>query len=232
MHPILYIHDLDGTPTDAMAQLLRKANPNVTTPDGRFKTLAARTSEAMTALGTYPTTVVVGFGFGALAALALAVANPKRVSVLVLLSPALQWSEPPLFDADTISLPPNLRVVMFHGTEDAVTPISVARTFAERFPDPSARSASSGSRTRRSCRQATSARQWCLPTISTGARSTRRLPCCTGGNRWLRMGSASRWRAGSPISRQPSGSRAAPSSVARAKAQPPRCWSRPASPSG
>jgi hypothetical protein len=131
MPTFLYAHDLDGSPADLLPRLLKGA---VVAPDGRFRGLARRVDDLRVALAAHPGATVIGVGYGALAALVVAVERPADVHHLVLLGPALEWSEPPLYDAATLALPPSLPVTVFHGTDDSVTPIPAALRFAGRWP--------------------------------------------------------------------------------------------------
>jgi pimeloyl-ACP methyl ester carboxylesterase len=131
---ILYAHDLDGSPADPLAWLLKAPKTTVVAPDGRFHGLAYRIAGLRAALDQHPGATLVGVGYGALAALVVAAERPAEVHHLVLVGPALSWSEPPLFDASTLRLPRSLAVTLFHGEDDDVVPVSVAREFAGRWP--------------------------------------------------------------------------------------------------
>jgi pimeloyl-ACP methyl ester carboxylesterase len=134
MPTLIYVHGLDGSPADPLPRLVRHPELTVVAPDGRFSTLARRAAGVREAIAAHPGAVVVGVGLGALAALAVAAEDPTKVAAVVLLGPALTWSEPPVFDPDTVTVPRGLRVVVYHGTEDAVTPVEASRALAGRFP--------------------------------------------------------------------------------------------------
>jgi predicted esterase len=67
----------------------------------------------------------------------LAAANqaPERFSALLLLAPALMWSEPPVDDPAELLVPPGLTCHILHGAQDAIVPLAVSERLVSRCAD-------------------------------------------------------------------------------------------------
>ena len=100
-------------------------------PDGRGLPLAARYSdlEEVTRTGGI---LLIGSSYGGLAAAHLAAKHPNRFVGLLLLAPALHYSESPVVDVQRLYPPVGLPTHVIHGLRDQVVPISVSRRYAAR----------------------------------------------------------------------------------------------------
>jgi len=131
---VLLAHGLEGRPDGAKGTALREAGFEVIAPDGRQKRLCDRIADLERALEDLSEVVLVGSSYGGLAAAYLAGRHVQRLRGVVLLAPALVWSEPPVEDPSALYIPPELPCIVIHGTRDAVIPIAVSRALAERSP--------------------------------------------------------------------------------------------------
>ena len=64
----------------------------------------------------------------------LAARHAHKLRGLVLLAPALVWSEPPVEDPAALQVPPEVPCIVIHGVGDAVIPVDVSRALAARSP--------------------------------------------------------------------------------------------------
>lgn len=135
MSTFVFAHDLNGSPSDPFAQALRRKGVTVRVPDGRFRTLARRVQDLTAELSGLEGAILIGQGTGAPAAwVAAAAAAPGEVAALVLLSPALGWSEPPTWDPPATALPGVPRVLLIHAEDDLVTPLHLVDDLVRREP--------------------------------------------------------------------------------------------------
>ncbi len=131
---ILWAHGLEGSPTGRKVTALRAAGLDIVSPDGRGLALAGRLdallAESETLAPKRP--VLAGSSYGGLAAAWLCAQHPERFRGVLLLAPALHYSEPPV-DPDTpLVAPPDLPVHVIHGTADTVVPIQASRDYVTR----------------------------------------------------------------------------------------------------
>lgn len=136
MRPVVVAHGLEGSPEGAKVQALRAAGLEVFAPDGRERPLAVRVAQIREAIGQRPGAILVGSSYGGLAATALVheLGDAHGLHALVLLAPALRWTEPPVADPAALLVPPDLPCTVFHGEQDDVVPIAVSRALAARCP--------------------------------------------------------------------------------------------------
>jgi predicted esterase len=131
---ILWAHGLEGSPEGTKVRLLRAAGFDLVAPDGRDLPLADRLdgllAESARLASQRP--VLAGSSYGGLACAWLAAQHPERFRGVLLLAPALQWSEPPVADAGALIAPPGLRVIVIHGTGDLVVPLRTSRSYVDR----------------------------------------------------------------------------------------------------
>ena len=132
-------HGLEGSPNGTKAQALRGTGVELVAPDGRQKVLADRLPylEAAIVAGAAldEPLVLVGSSYGGLAAAWLAEQYADCLSGLVLMAPALHYSEEPVTDAAALSPPPGLQVVIIHAVNDDVVPIEASRLYRDKAPD-------------------------------------------------------------------------------------------------
>lgn len=138
MRTVIVAHGLEGSPEGAKVQALREAGLPVVAPDGRDKVLAQRLPDLLEAVRAHPGAVLVGSSYGGLAAMAVVqqlVADAAPLPhALVLLAPALHWSEPPVPDASALTVPAALPCIVVHGVADPVVPIATSRALAQACP--------------------------------------------------------------------------------------------------
>ncbi len=131
---VVFAHGLEGRPDGRKGTALREAGFKLVAPDGRNRSLADRVRGLEAALRTSSDVVLVGSSYGGLAAVVVASRQPERLRGLVLLAPALVWSEPPVDDPDALTVPSALPCIVIHGTRDEVIPIQKSRDLARRSP--------------------------------------------------------------------------------------------------
>ncbi|MEO0605225.1 MAG: hypothetical protein AAF211_27595 [Myxococcota bacterium] len=134
--PVIAVHGLEGSPEGAKVRAYRAAGLDVYAPDGRGQPLGVRIDQLRPLVDAHPGAVLVGSSYGGLAAAALVHERGEDhgLSALVLLAPALHWSEPPVPDPSALRVPSSLPCTVFHGHHDSVVPIEVSRRLAARCP--------------------------------------------------------------------------------------------------
>jgi len=127
--PIVFAHGLEGSPEGRKIQYLRQAGFEVVAPDGRGLALAARWEglERATRSGEI---LLIGSSYGGLAAAHLAAVHPDRFVGLLLLAPALHYSEAPVTDVSLLVPPDGVPTTIIHGLHDEVVPIEGSRRYA------------------------------------------------------------------------------------------------------
>lgn len=133
---VVLAHGLQGSPSGRKATALREAGLVVVAPDGRGQPLAARVEGICAAVREHPGAVLVGSSYGGLAAL-VAVDRfgiADQIAGLVLLAPALHWSEPPADEPDALIVPEGVPAAVLHGVDDTIVPIEVSRRLSARCP--------------------------------------------------------------------------------------------------
>jgi pimeloyl-ACP methyl ester carboxylesterase len=133
---ILWAHGLEGSPNGAKVTGLRQMGFEVTSPDGRHLPLAGRLegllAESARLADRRP--VLAGSSYGGLASAWLASAHPERFRGVLLLAPALHYSEDPVEDVLQLRAPAGLPVHIIHGLADAVVPVQASRDYIARSP--------------------------------------------------------------------------------------------------
>ncbi|HHO50202.1 MAG TPA: hypothetical protein ENK18_04840 [Deltaproteobacteria bacterium] len=129
-------HGLEGSPEGRRASALRAAGLQLEAPDGRGLPLAPRVAGIIEAIAAHPGAVLVGSSYGGLAALAVVdrLGIEAQISGLVLLAPALSWSEPPVEDPEALIVPRGVPATVLHGVHDRIVPIEVSRRLSARCP--------------------------------------------------------------------------------------------------
>ena len=131
---ILWAHGLEGSPEGAKVRALRAAGFEIVAPDGRELPLAARLDGLLAACERLAPQrpVLAGSSYGGLASAWLASQHPERFAGVLLLAPALHWSEPPVADASALVAPAGVNVIVVHGRQDAIVPIQCSRDYVAR----------------------------------------------------------------------------------------------------
>ena len=128
MFPIVFAHGLEGSPQGRKIQHLRGQGFDVLAPDGRGLALAERLvglEEATRSGGI----LLAGSSYGGLAAAHLALQHPSRFIGLLLMAPALHFSETPVEDVSQLRPPENVPTIVIHGRHDAIVPIETSRRY-------------------------------------------------------------------------------------------------------
>lgn len=137
MKNIIFIHGLESSGQGFKGRLFQKVLPGCLTPDFvgynpklSMKTLLKLRMKQLYRLleDNYPW-IIIGSSFGALMATVYALENPDKILKLILLAPFLSILKSKNKKYSPIDAP----VIVFHGKNDLVVPISRSRTFAERF---------------------------------------------------------------------------------------------------
>jgi pimeloyl-ACP methyl ester carboxylesterase len=131
MVPIVFAHGLEGSPNGRKIEYLRTSGFDVVAPDGRGLTLAERLVGLEAATRGHGI-LLIGSSYGGLAAAHLAMLHPERFLGLLLLAPALHYSEPPVSDVTRLCPPPGVPTMVMHGLGDQVVPIESSRRYAEK----------------------------------------------------------------------------------------------------
>jgi len=131
---ILWAHGLEGSPKGAKVTGLRALGFEITAPDGRNLPLAGRLDGllAESARLAERRPVLAGSSYGGLASAWLAAAHPERFRGVLLLAPALHYSEAPVTDSMALRAPPGLPLHIIHGLGDSVVPVQASRDYAAR----------------------------------------------------------------------------------------------------
>ncbi len=132
MRSVVLAHGLEGRPDGTKATALREAGLRVVCPDHRGLVLAPRVASLVAVIRAHPGCVLVGSSYGGLAAMAALGEVHPLVAELVLLAPALHWSEPPVDDPSTLRVPACLPAWVVHGVDDTVVPVAVSEALAAR----------------------------------------------------------------------------------------------------
>lgn len=134
MRPVIFAHGLEGRPDGTKPRALRAAGLDPICPDGRGLPLQPRVDGIRAAVAAHPGALLIGSSYGGLAALFVAAEAPERLSGLLLLAPALHWSEPPATHPERLCVPATLPTAVLHGVRDDVVPIAVSRALRDRCP--------------------------------------------------------------------------------------------------
>ena len=121
----IFIHGLDSSSRGLKAQYFSKHIPDMLVPDFTGD-LQARMEQLHGLLADHKELVMVGSSFGGLMATLFGMANGPRVKRMVLLAPALNFSEFIPYRGGTIDIPTWLYI----GKEDSVTPLTEVEPLA------------------------------------------------------------------------------------------------------
>ena len=131
---ILWAHGLEGSPNGTKVTALREHGFEVCSPDGRGLPLAARLdgllAESARLADRRP--VLAGSSYGGLASAWLAATHPERFRGVLLLAPALHFSETPVEDVKTLRAPVGLPMHIIHGVPDSIVPVQASRDYVHR----------------------------------------------------------------------------------------------------
>jgi pimeloyl-ACP methyl ester carboxylesterase len=123
----VFIHGLEGSSRGRKALFFKERYPHMLIEDFTG-TFGERMEKLNGLLGEEEALVLVGSSYGGLMAAVYAFDHPDRVKKLVLLAPALAFEQ---FDID-IRGQVDLPVVIYHGSNDQVLPLSLVRENADR----------------------------------------------------------------------------------------------------
>jgi len=132
--PIVFAHGLEGSPNGRKIQFLRSAGFDVTAPDGRGLPLVERV-HGLEVASRSGGLLLIGSSYGGLAAAHLVTRYPQRFTGLLLLAPALHYSESPVEDVSQLVPPSGMQTVVIHGARDQVVPLETSRIYAEKGAD-------------------------------------------------------------------------------------------------
>lgn len=124
--PLLYIHGSDSSGQTYKAQVIRRARPDLLSPDFTGP-LPERMAQLRARLAAAEGWTLIGSSLGGLMAALYAAESPERVRKLVLLAPALTLPEFETVPPASIHIP----TVIVHGRRDEVVPLVATRKIAE-----------------------------------------------------------------------------------------------------
>jgi len=124
--PVIFLHGLVSSGRGFKGTLFRRVLPNILTPDFTGP-LEERMAQLSPILRDRPNWTIIGSSFGGLMATSFARQDPERVRKLILLAPALAYSEFTLDPNPPVAVP----TVVFHGMRDTVIPLEPLREICE-----------------------------------------------------------------------------------------------------
>ena len=133
MPNIVWAHGLEGSPEGFKVRSVREAGLVAIAPDGRGLVLAQRLPALQAAIADNPGCVLAGSSYGGLASAYLA-STGAAISGLLLMAPALHYSESPVQDASTLMVPTSVPCAIVHGRQDDVVPHQASQALAQRCP--------------------------------------------------------------------------------------------------
>ncbi|RUO23574.1 alpha/beta hydrolase [Aliidiomarina iranensis] len=129
---LFFFHGLESGPHGSKYQLIKRAFPELISPDFQGMDLPQRIEKATAETEGLTGVTLVGSSFGGLLAARLYSLYPERFKSLVLLAPAVHTEE-----GDKVSeLPPASRIRVIHGNADEVVPHAKVAAFCKRFGIP------------------------------------------------------------------------------------------------
>jgi pimeloyl-ACP methyl ester carboxylesterase len=127
----MFIHGLESSNQGTKAVFFREKYPDMILPTFEGP-LTARMEKLDQVLSGKSDIRIVGSSFGGLMAVLFAMEHPARVARMVLLAPAIHMIHDAPGKKETVTIP----VSIYHGTKDAVIPLSEVHTVApELFSD-------------------------------------------------------------------------------------------------
>jgi pimeloyl-ACP methyl ester carboxylesterase len=124
----IFLHGLESSSRGAKASFLQNVCPDIVVPDFRGG-LAARMVSLQDILSGQKCITLIGSSFGGLMATVYAMENPGNVARMVLLAPALNFSEFSRYPRRRLEIP----VWMIIGSDDSVTPAGIVLPLAEKI---------------------------------------------------------------------------------------------------
>jgi pimeloyl-ACP methyl ester carboxylesterase len=124
--PVIFLHGLVSSGRGFKGTLFRRLLPNILAPDFTGP-LEERMAQLSPILGDQTNWTIIGSSFGGLMATLFTRQNPERVRKLILLAPALAYSEFTLDPHPPLTVP----TVVFHGMHDTVIPLEPLREICE-----------------------------------------------------------------------------------------------------
>jgi pimeloyl-ACP methyl ester carboxylesterase len=116
--PIIFLHGLVSSGQGFKGRLFQRALPGILTPDFTGP-LEERMAQLAPVIGDRSGWTIIGSSFGGLMATLFARQNPEQLRKLILLAPALAYSEYTIDPQPSLSVP----TIVFHGEHDEVLPL-------------------------------------------------------------------------------------------------------------
>ncbi|EGN74788.1 alpha/beta hydrolase family protein [Idiomarina sp. A28L] len=129
MPSLFFFHGLESGPHGSKYQLIKKAFPELESPDFQDMDLHQRLAKAAEVTQGLTGVTLIGSSFGGLLAARLYSLYPERFKSLVLLAPAVHTDE----GEQVTELPPASRIRVIHGKSDEVVPHAKVAEFCKRF---------------------------------------------------------------------------------------------------
>jgi pimeloyl-ACP methyl ester carboxylesterase len=124
----MFIHGLESSNQGTKAVFFRDKYPDMMLPT--FEGPLPERMEKLNGLLFGKSGIrIVGSSFGGLMAALFAIENPSRVARMVLLAPAIHMIHDAPGKKETVAMP----VSIYHGTDDAVIPLSAVQSVAPRL---------------------------------------------------------------------------------------------------
>ncbi len=126
--PIIFLHGLVSSGQGFKGRLFRRVLPSILTPDFTGP-LEERMAQLTPIIGDRSGWTIIGSSFGGLMATLFTRQNSQQVRKLILLAPALAYSEYTIDPDPPISVP----TIVFHGEHDEVLPLKPLRTICKKI---------------------------------------------------------------------------------------------------
>lgn len=126
--PIIFLHGLVSSGQGFKGRLFQRVLPGILTPDFTGP-LEERMAQLAPIIGDRSGWTIIGSSFGGLMATLFTRQNPQQVRKLILLAPALAYSEYTIDPDPQISVP----TIIFHGEHDEVLPLEPLREVCEQL---------------------------------------------------------------------------------------------------
>jgi len=137
MNMLYFFHGMEASPQGTKAQFLRKHYPDIIIPE--LPPDIYKRIEIINNLVTEPA-YLIGSSLGGLSALFFAMEKPDLVKEMILLAPAVGFSDPEFFNARDLKkinstlIPAGIPCVIMAGEEDDVIPLEDIRALVSRSP--------------------------------------------------------------------------------------------------